>query len=178
MGYGVHKVVRHALTHGDDLPDSAFAVVGSVGEKDEQGKTVPGTLRHLPHHNAQGDLDRPHLRNALARLLQADLSAEERAEAKRHLCAHAKESEIVSDVCGEEPLSREKCSKGLGEALIDPSGSKTSQNDLISREKVVELLKANLPSRQVVFSHGQGGGFRRLYENIKRVMWQIEKGEV
>jgi len=86
----------------NSLPDSAFAVISKGGEKDEQGKTVPRTLRSLPHHKSDGSLDLPHLRNALARLTQTDLTREEQAEAKRHLCAHAKESQIVSAVCGEE----------------------------------------------------------------------------
>ncbi|MEM1564178.1 MAG: hypothetical protein QW161_05870 [Candidatus Bathyarchaeia archaeon] len=85
----------------NDLPDSAFAVISKGGTKDEHGKTVPRTLRHLPHHNADGSLDLPHLRNALARLSQTDLTPEERAEAKRHLCAHAKEAGIESEVCSE-----------------------------------------------------------------------------
>jgi hypothetical protein len=85
----------------NDLPDSAFAVIGAGGEKDDQGRTVPRTLRHLPHHNADGSLDIPHLRNALARLNQIEGASQ--AEAKRHLCAHAKESNIVSEFCGEQP---------------------------------------------------------------------------
>jgi hypothetical protein len=83
------------------LPDSAFAVISKGGTKDDQNKTVPRALRHLPHHKADGALDIPHLRNALARLPQTDLSTEEYAEAKRHLCAHAKETEIESEVCRE-----------------------------------------------------------------------------
>jgi len=51
----------------NSLPDSAFAYVESGGHKDEEGKTVPRALRHYPHHNADGSLDLPHLRNALAR---------------------------------------------------------------------------------------------------------------
>jgi hypothetical protein len=81
------------------LPDSAFAVISKGGTKDDQNKTVPRALRHLPHHKADGSLDVPHLRNALARLPQTDLSTEEFAEAKRHLCAHAIEAEIQSEVC-------------------------------------------------------------------------------
>lgn len=84
----------------NDLPDSAFAVIGAGGEKDAQGRTTPRTLRHLPHHNADGTLDIPHLRNALARMNQ--IEGANQAEAKRHLCAHAKESNIVSEFCGEQ----------------------------------------------------------------------------
>lgn len=65
-----------------DLPDSAFAVVTSDGD------------RKLPHHNADGALDLPHLRNALSRLPQADLSPEDEAKAQRHLEAHARSAGI------------------------------------------------------------------------------------
>ncbi len=52
----------------NDLPDDCFAVILPGGEKDEEGKTVPRTLRYFPYKNAQGEIDLPHLRNALARL--------------------------------------------------------------------------------------------------------------
>jgi HK97 family phage prohead protease/HK97 family phage major capsid protein len=55
----------------NDLPDSAFACIDAGGEKDESGRTVPRSLRHYPHHNAAGEVDRPHLSNALARVAQA-----------------------------------------------------------------------------------------------------------
>jgi hypothetical protein len=87
----------------NDLPDDAFAVISKGGQRDDKGKTTPMALRHLPHHDTKGNLSLPHLRNALARLKQAELSPEEQAEAKRHLCVHAKESTIVSEVCGESP---------------------------------------------------------------------------
>jgi len=97
----------------NNLPDSAFAVISSGGEK-EEGKTVPRTLRHLPHHKSDGSLDIPHLRNALARLPQTELSAEDKGQAKAHLCAHAKDSEIVSEVCGEKPPEQNQ-EKGPGQ---------------------------------------------------------------
>jgi len=85
----------------NDLPDSSFAVIAPGGEKDDQGKTVPRTLRHLPYKDAQGNIDIPHLRNALARMNQIEGASQ--AEAKRVLCAAAKKSEIISEFCGEQP---------------------------------------------------------------------------
>jgi hypothetical protein len=64
------------------LPDSAFAVVTSAG------------LRKLPHHDSSGALDLPHLRAALSRLPQTDLSAAEREKARRHLERHAAEAGV------------------------------------------------------------------------------------
>jgi hypothetical protein len=54
----------------NNLPDSAFLYVESGGEKDGEGKTKPRSLRHLPYKDADGNVDLPHLRNALSRLGQ------------------------------------------------------------------------------------------------------------
>ncbi len=63
------------------LPDSAFAAIETTSE----GKK----LRHLPHHDTQGNLDIPHLCNALARLGQVKWRDSARAEdARRHLNEH------------------------------------------------------------------------------------------
>lgn len=81
----------------NDLPDAAFAVISSGGKKDASGKTVPRSLRHLPHHTSavknpddNNSIDVPRLRNALARLSQTQLSSEDMARAKAHLEKHAK----------------------------------------------------------------------------------------
>jgi len=55
------------------LPDSAFLYVESGGKKDEEGKTVPRTLRHFPYKDASGKVDLPHLRNAIARIPQSKI---------------------------------------------------------------------------------------------------------
>jgi hypothetical protein len=57
----------------NDLPDSSFLHVEDGGEKDDAGKTKPRSLRHFPVKDAQGNIDLPHLRNALARIPQSDL---------------------------------------------------------------------------------------------------------
>jgi len=49
----------------NDLPDSAFAYIEPGGKKDDDGKTVPRSLRHFPIHDAA------HVRNALARAPQS-----------------------------------------------------------------------------------------------------------
>jgi hypothetical protein len=66
------------------LPDSAFAVVEQTSE---------GTrIRRLPHHDAAGTLDLPHLCNALARLPQVKWRDPTNAEiARRHLSGHLDE---------------------------------------------------------------------------------------
>src|SRR3990172_1814848 len=57
------------------LPDSAFACIDAGGEKDEDGRTVPRSLRHYPHHDASGALDMPHLRAAASRVAQEDTTS-------------------------------------------------------------------------------------------------------
>ena len=81
----------------DDLPDEAFAVILPGGEKDEEGKTKPRSLRKLPHHTKEvkdpsedETVDIPHLRNALARLPQTKLPQKYREQAQKHLEKHAK----------------------------------------------------------------------------------------
>ena len=77
----------------NDLPDSAFLYIEVGGEKDEDGKTVPRSLRHFPVRDAEGGIDLPHLRNAIARIPQAKipgLSAKEKIQSQaRQLLAEA-----------------------------------------------------------------------------------------
>jgi HK97 family phage prohead protease len=74
----------------NDLPDSAFAVVLPGGSKDKSGKTVPRNLRKLPHHDSDGKVDLPHLRNALSREPQSDIPDDAHSRARGHLNRHAK----------------------------------------------------------------------------------------
>ncbi|MHB1845771.1 MAG: DNA adenine methylase, partial [Deltaproteobacteria bacterium] len=56
----------------NDLPDDAFLYLEPGGKKDDDGKTVPRTLRHFPFRDEDGEVDLPHLRNALARIPQSN----------------------------------------------------------------------------------------------------------
>ena len=72
----------------NNLPDSAFAYIEGGGHKDEEGKTVPRSLRHYPHHDANGSVDLPHLRNALARAAANPGTGDQAlAHLKRHAAA-------------------------------------------------------------------------------------------
>ena len=68
----------------NDLPDSDFAYIQPGGKKDASGKTTPRSLRHLPIPDAA------HVRNALARLGQTDISPEAKKAALRKIKAAAK----------------------------------------------------------------------------------------
>jgi len=58
------------------LPDSAFLYVEPGGEKDEEGRTTPRSLRHFPYKAVGGRTDMAHLRNAAARISQSNLSGD------------------------------------------------------------------------------------------------------
>lgn len=60
----------------NNLPDSAFLYIEPGGEKDEEGKTKPRSLRHLPYKDMDGNIDVEHLRNAIVRLSQENTGKE------------------------------------------------------------------------------------------------------
>jgi hypothetical protein len=60
----------------NDLPDREFAYIEPGGEKDDQGKTTPRSLRHFPIHDAA------HIRNALARLARTTPAIRAKARPK------------------------------------------------------------------------------------------------
>ena len=72
----------------NDLPDSDFAYIEPGGSKDESGRTVPRSLRHLPI------MDCAHVKNALARLSQTKISADAKASALKKIKAAAKKCKI------------------------------------------------------------------------------------
>lgn len=63
------------------FPDSSFLYIEPGGSKDDEGKTVPRSLRHFPVKGPGGAVDLPHLRNALARIPQSNIPAAAQASA-------------------------------------------------------------------------------------------------
>ena len=107
---GLDEKARWDRAYINDLPDSAFLYIEPGGEKDEEGKTVPRRLRHLPYKDHTGKVDLPHLRNAIARLEQAktgrrggetwlteSLRKRLLARARRILAEHTKETKAKWD---------------------------------------------------------------------------------
>jgi HK97 family phage prohead protease len=79
----------------NDLPDSAFLLILPGGHKDSEGKTMPRSLRYFPVRNAAGDVDEPHVANALARIPQAStLTPAQRAAAMDKAKALAKTTNV------------------------------------------------------------------------------------
>ncbi len=83
------QYVRH-------LPDSAFASVETAPDGSK--------VRHLPHHDANGTLDLPHLCSALGRLHQVKWVDPVNTEAaRRHLQDHL--AELQRNPCSPNPRS-------------------------------------------------------------------------
>jgi len=175
----------------NDLSDDCFAYIAPGGEKDDQGKTAPRSLRHLPYKNAQGNLDADHVRNALARLDQTDISAEAKAEAKKKLCAAAKELNIASEVCGltdqTEALRKElsetkvkltETDNKLAEAqkaieqLKPPGGLVKNPPKTMPIEETVKILEGLLPSPAVERSTM---GMQRECQEIRGAIFQLKE---
>jgi hypothetical protein len=75
--------VKWTQAYVDSLPNSSFAYVSADGKK-----------RSLPYKDKDGKVDPAHLRNALARLNQTDISADEKAAARKKLEAAAKKADV------------------------------------------------------------------------------------
>jgi hypothetical protein len=176
----------------NDLPDSAFAYIESGGEKDEQGKTKPRSLRHLPFKNAQGNIDHDHLVNALARLPQTT-SDVAKTTAKKKLCAAVKtwnrehsDSQITSDVCGVEPSNEKKLEakvselltrvakleKAQGQGNLAESLLKNSKEPSVPVKAVIKILENLLPSPMVERS---SMGMQRECQAIRGAILQLKE---
>lgn len=123
----------------NDLPDSAFAYIESGGKKDEDGKTIPRSLRHLPYKSSSGGIDLPHLRNALARLKQTHISSGAKTSALGKLRAAAKS--VGMKVTTE--LSEDYSLKSEGEMTekekIDEQSKETAKEKEPDVEKKTEV---------------------------------------
>lgn len=117
----------------NDLPDSAFLYIEPGGEKDDEGKTKPRSLRYFPVKDQNGKVDLPHLRNALARIPQSKLSAEVKEQAT------VKARKLLEQE--HEKLEKAEIIKKL------------SGKDRVDYELETELIKANKKSKQAQRSH-------------------------
>jgi len=95
----------------NDLPDSSFLYVMPGGEKDADGKTVPRTNRMFPYRTEGGEVDLPHLRNALARIPQSSLSDSLKAQL----------TERAQELLQQATKGLSKDDQGLVESLADAS---------------------------------------------------------
>jgi hypothetical protein len=109
------------------LPDECFAYIEPGGKKDEEAKTVPRSLRHLPFKNVQGEIDHDHLVNALARVKQSATMPEGgKTAAIGKLCSAVRawnkahpDSKIESEVCGIEGSADACCEIERARRLLE-----------------------------------------------------------
>jgi hypothetical protein len=163
----------------NDLPDECFAVIKPGGKKDEDGKTVPRSLRYLPYKGADGKIDRPHLRNALARLPQSDLSDEEKKKAEIVLSKAAKEAEVGqyreedSVLSGEPPL---KLPRGWKKKLGWAFGEQESHKNLTEaqiRQRELALGESDLPP-----PNDDDGSFRDNFVGLRSKFYNSLRGTI
>jgi hypothetical protein len=105
-----------------NLPDECFAYIEPGGKKDDEGKTVPRSNRHLEFKNAQGQIDRVHLTAALQALGGARTGEPlpYAGEAKGKLCAavHSWNREHPADQIESSVCDGQGDSCGLDSVLV------------------------------------------------------------
>ncbi len=138
------------LTEGDkatwttayvnSLPNSAFLYCEDGADEDK-------SKRHLPYKNAEGQIDLPHLRNAISRLGQSAtgttsgeswLTEDKRksllAKAQRMLAEHNKETIITSEVNSMENEKKEQTGVAPATVLPEPTATVVASNYLTKEE--------------------------------------------
>jgi hypothetical protein len=100
----------------NDLPDSDFAYIEPGGEKDEDGKTKPRSLRHFPIQDAA------HTRNALARAPQSPFGKKAMpkilAAAKKFGIEVSKSLDAVLTKAAEEDMKHDPAQLGQIRTLL------------------------------------------------------------
>lgn len=114
----LHQKAEWSAAYVNDLPDGAFLHVAPGGKKDNEGKTTPRGLRYFPVRDADGKLDAAHVRNALARIPQANLPAGIKGAAR------AKASRLLEQITKSEDLM------WISEENLDEYFSKAAMPDL------------------------------------------------
>jgi len=118
----------------NNLPDSAFLYVESGGKKDSEGKTTPRGLRHFPVKDASGNVDLPHLRNALSRIPQSNLpnDVKDRAAARAQKMLDSATKSVEVD-------------KGPGARSTDPLRRRSEELALELASDGLSLKKSTKP---------------------------------
>jgi hypothetical protein len=111
-----------------NLPDSAFAVVYKESDL---------LTRKFPHHQANGNVDVPHLRNANARLPQSEIPNEYKQQAMKHLATHKKKLGIGT-FAEEAKLLEQEGDDGTAAVEFEASSEPTMDELIASVEDVVE----------------------------------------
>jgi hypothetical protein len=84
----------------NDLKDSAFLHIEPGGEKDDEGKTKPRSLRHFPFKDKEGNINIDHVRNAIAQAPKSSLpeDVQQRVQEKARKILAAQKSETKKSI--------------------------------------------------------------------------------
>jgi len=109
------------------LPDTSFLYIEPGQDKDDEGKTTPRSARHFPVKDADGNVDLPHVRNALSRVEQWQklsdgtevsdaLKTKVRTAAQKLLAAANKKLDELPDDANERTV--DEAARALADELI------------------------------------------------------------
>lgn len=158
----IEETLRAAVwttSYINDLPDSAFLYIEAGGSKDSDGKTEPRSLRHFPVRDASGSVDVAHVRNALARIPQANVPAAAKES------AIAKARRLLSDAGG-NPSATDQGNPD------DHKETTVAETDT-SNEGVTDYMKALGLSADMDPKHKLATAFRDKDEQILKLTQQV-----
>ena len=163
----------------NDLPDSAFLYIAPGGEKDDDGRTTPRSLRYFPVRDEKGQIDLPHLRNAIAQAPKANLSPEiiskVQAEGRKMLEGTREEAMDDYDKVDEE-MKRARSMEDDEEEMQMSDWSGALRLDDVSVDRVIELARSGshygrASDRRVNLSASDIESMARGYSLIKSEGW-------
>jgi len=149
------------------LPDSAFLHIESGGEKDDEGKTKPRSLRHFPVRDAAGALDKPHVVDALSRIPQSDLPQSVKdscsAKAKKLLAQINAKKRDVFELTGRvlkaaDAAAAENPIHYVLSVVLEPNPPDDTQKDTYTEADVWEARRTFMKSQQVNLMHAMDIG--------------------
>lgn len=158
-----------STAYKNNLPDSSFLYIEAGGKKDSEGKTVPRSLRHFPVKDANGKVDLPHVRNALARLAQSDLGNKSSLIATaRRMLSNATSTKGGSEV---DELLKQFAEK-LGIAIADDA----TEDDVLKAAE--DLNKTIEPLRHAKEEGARQRTFREAFPDEYKRMKKLEESAI
>lgn len=143
----VVKMPKWTRAYINNLPDSAFLIILPGGKKDTKGKTVPRDKRKFPVRNPDGTINIAHLRNALARIPQSDISEELKAKAKR------KAEKLLADWQRKHGKTEKSFIDGSGRVLIKATSDSAQVDEDKEALKHLDMAIKLLRGNKKVISH-------------------------
>lgn len=139
----------------NDLPDSSFLYIEPGGTKDDQGKTTPRSKRHFPVKDKQGNVDKPHVKDALGRIPQSTLPADvkEKCLTKAQDLAKKNGIEVSTDklelVAGQQVPDTETIVKAAVEQALAAQQATTTKAIAELTERIEKLTNTPRPGGPV-----------------------------